>query len=60
MGRKYMSIKIRQFLGLNFDHLHGFWGFISILSEQEMGFYRKPSRCIDSFGIIFIPRNPHI
>ena len=60
MARKYISIKIRQFLGLYFDHMHGFWGFISILTEQEMGFYCKPSRCIDSFGIIFIPRNPHI
>ena len=56
MGRKYMSIKIRQFLGLNFDHLHGFWGFISILSEQEMGFYRKPSRYFTLEWSVFMIR----
>ena len=59
-GKKIHQSKLDNFLGLYFDHMHGFWGFISILTEQEMGHFCEPSRCVDSYGMLFIPRNLHI
>ena len=49
MARNYINLIFDNFLGLSFYQVHGSLGFISILTEQEMGHFCEPSRCIDSY-----------